>query len=345
MEQLKSGGVNEMITGKKTLLKLGIIGTGNHSRSNLLPCLPYLPVKTDSACAAHIENAQFYGSKYGAHHFFTEYQDMLSQRDLDLVICSISKTEHPNVIQNALEKNISVFTEKPAAKNSETLKKLMELDSNKKTVVGFQKRFVPNYQMLKASILDKKYGDLNYLHLEFGVGAFSGGLEEFLLEIGIHFIDLLRFFVPNLKIVNVKKIDKNNGKINVQTIFENDKGLMGSMLLSSNFDWSNCHERVFANFDKMNIEIKNLVDMNMTDNSKTLLSIPLEKVTKRRINKSTWTPNYISGTMDNSSLYQSGFLPELEYFTHTALGKNKNSFSNLENAYKTHLLLEEILNV
>ena len=342
MNQYREGGLSGMITGKREFLKLAVIGTGNHCRNNLLPNLPFLPVKVVSVCSAHIKNAEFYGKKYGAENYYDDYVKMMEKEEIDLMICSINAEEHPKVINQLTNKQIPLFVEKPPAKTLKELEKLQGNKQNNKVMVGFQKRFVPNYQFIKEAIISKKYGHLNYLHLEFGVGVFSSNMEEFLLEIGIHFVDLLRFFVPDVKISEVKKTKAENGRMNISVSFSSKQDVIGHLLLSSNFDWSNCHERVFANFEKTNVVVENLVDLKISSNSKTVMKIPLEKVTRKKIFKKQWYPNYISGISENSSLAQTGFLYELDYFVNSVAKKGVNEISNINNAYETYLLLEEI---
>lgn len=343
LNQYENGGLSEVITGKKKMLKLGIIGAGRHSRANLLPNIPFLPVEVISVCAAHKENAEYYGKKYGAQSFYNNYDQMLDEQDLDLILCSVNRQTHSKIIAAALNRKVPIFVEKPVAENSAEIKDLLKLDSNHQVMVGFQKRFAPNYQKIKEIIDKKTHGNLHSLHLEFGVGAYAEGLESFLLEVGIHLIDLIRFFLPGAKIENVLSNEIKKGQLNCNIAFSDKNNIIGTLHLSSNFDWSNCHERVMANFEKENIIVSNLVDFSSKANSKSILSIPLEKVSKKRIVKENWHPNYVSGDMENSSQHQSGFLSELKHFCKWVSGEEKNSISNLENSYQTHQLIEKIL--
>jgi predicted dehydrogenase len=345
MTQYTEGGIKEVITGTRKIFKAAIIGTGAHSRNNILNNIQFLPLEVTAVCAAHKENASFYGKKFGASAFYDDYNKMLEKEKPDLILCCINAEEHTKVIKLALEKNIPLFTEKPAAKSSEDLKKIIDHKNKKKIMVGFQKRFVPNYQFIKKTIEDKKVGPVHYLQMELGVGAYPADLNEFLLEIGIHFVDLLRYFIPDVQFSEIKKIDAGNGKMNVSVSFNNNRKVIGNLLLSSNFNWENCHERIFINFDQLNIEVENLVDLTITPNSKTFLNIPIDKVIKKTRYKNRWYPNYISGTPENSSPAQSGFLPELQYFIDAVIKKGKNEISNLDNAYRTHLMLEKIIHV
>jgi myo-inositol 2-dehydrogenase/D-chiro-inositol 1-dehydrogenase len=343
LSQYESGGIREVITGQKRLLKLGIIGTGRHCRANLLPNLPFLAVQISSVCAAHKENAEFYGKKYGAESFYDDVDQMISEQRLDLIIASVNASTHSQFIKSALNKNIPIFVEKPVAGSTDEIKNLITLDKDIRVMVGFQKRFAPNYRLLKNAIEKKTFGALHSLHLEFGVGAIGDTIENFLLEVGIHFIDLLRYFTTDLQIESVLIKEIKKGQINCNIAFSAANDVIGNLHLSSNFDWSNCHERVMANFEKENITVNNLVDISSRENSKSILSIPLEKVTKKRILRKIWHPNYVSGDMENSSHFQAGFLGELKHFCNWVSGEEKNTISNLQNALATHQLLESIL--
>ncbi len=343
LAQYQSGGMREILSGKQKAVRLGIIGTGRHARTNLFPVLPFLPVRIKAVCAAHKENAELYGAKYGAEAFYESSDEMLANETLDAIICCVNAEVHAAFLAKALSQDIPVFCEKPAAPSTADLKNLCDSDPENLVQVGFQKRFVPNYQLLKQVIADKTYGNLNNLQMEFGVGAYTGSIKAFMLEVGIHFIDLLRYLVPAVDIKFVLKQAHKTGKYNYLIGFGGDHEVIGTLLLSSNFDWQNGHERVLANFEKTNVVIENLVNISKTANSRTLLSIPLEKVTKKRILHQTWHPNYISGEIQNSSLRHAGFLPELAHFADWVLGRTRNNISNLENALKTHSLMDIIL--
>ena len=342
LNQYENGGLKEVVTGKKNTLRLGVIGTGRHCRANLLPNLPFLPVELVSVCSAHMENAEYYGNKYGAHSFYNDYNEMFSNEKLDLIMCSVDGQLHPTVIRSTLDKKIPVFVEKPVANTLEDIRNLLKLDKNNQVMVGFQKRFSPNYRAIKNAIDKKTYGELHSLHLEFGVGTFGEEFEQFLVEVGIHFIDLIKYFTPDARINYVQINEQKKGQINCNIDFSTPDNVIGSLYLSSNFDWSNCHERVLVNFEKENITINNLVDFSRKANSKSVFTIPLEKVTKKIIMKENWHPNYVSGDLENSSLQQAGFLPELRHFCHWVMGQEKNSISNLHNAFQTHQLIDHI---
>jgi myo-inositol 2-dehydrogenase/D-chiro-inositol 1-dehydrogenase len=343
LSQYENGGIKEVITGKKESLRLGLIGTGRHCRANLLPNLQFLPVDLVSVCAAHKENAEHYGKKYGARFFYDDMEKMISEQELDLIIASVNVQKHPDILSITLEKNLPTFVEKPVASSTETINQLIQNNLKNNVMVGFQKRFAPNYRIIRDAIKDKTFGKLHTLSLEFGVGTTGDSVENFLLEVGIHFIDLLRYFAPQVRIESVLIKEIKKGQINCNIAFSADNDVIGNLLLSSNFDWSNCHERVLATFEKETIQVTNLVDYSSKSNSKSILSIPLEKISKKRIVQEKWHPNYVSGDVENSSHYQAGFLGELKHFCQWVNGEEKNTVSNMQNAYNTHQLIENII--
>ena len=290
-----------------------------------------------------LENMRNYGLHISRNVGDASLVLMLDEQELDLIIASVNADTHPQLIASAINKNVPIFVEKPVASSIDQIEKLIKLDKDKMVMVGFQKRFAPNYRLIKEAIDKKNYGDLHALHLEFGVGSLSEGTEFFLLEVGIHFIDLLRYFTSGIQIESVLIKEIKKGQLNCNIAFSAKDNVIGNLYLSSNFDWSNCHERVLASFEKENILVDNLVDYSSRSNSKSFLSIPLEKISKKRMVKEIWHPNYITGDVVNSSHYQAGFLPELQHFCRWVSREEKNSISNLENAHETHRLMESII--
>ena len=109
LNQYENGGLKEVISGKINILKLGVIGTGRHCRSNILPNLPFLPVQLISVCSAHLENAEYYGKKYGAQSFYDSYDKMIEEEKLDLIIGSVNAKEHPQMVISAVNQDIPIL--------------------------------------------------------------------------------------------------------------------------------------------------------------------------------------------------------------------------------------------
>lgn len=345
LDLYKAGGIKGVLKGEAPVVKIGIIGTGRHSRDNLLPCLPHLPVKVVSACAKHRENAELYGSAYGATEYYDNYEEMFDQSDIDAVICCVNGDVHSGVIESALDRNLPLFVEKPAALNAELLETLVAKNSKNIISVGFQKRFAPVYASLKKFIDNEEYGKLHLLQMEFGVGAVSDR-SDFIQDVGIHFIDLLRFLLPDVNLRDIKGKTVSNKKNDLLVTFESGDGsVIGTLMLSSNFHWNLSHERVFANFDESNVVAENLTELKISATSKTFLGLPTEKLFNVSTYENRTRPNFTPGTPTNSSLEISGFLPELRYFIDCVITGKKQNISDLKNAMETQQLVERIINV
>ena len=223
LDLYKAGGIKSVLKGEAPTVKIGIIGTGRHSRNNLLPCLPHLPVRVISACAKHRENAELCGSAYGAAQFYDNNAETVDKSEIDAAVCSVSAEGHPGVIERALEHGVPLFVEKPAATNTASLETLIGNNHKNNVTVGFQKRFVPVYTELKKFIDNGEYGKLHLLQMEFGVGAVSNG-ADFVQDVGIHFLDLLRFFLPNVDLKNSKEKTITTKKTDLMLTLESDIG-------------------------------------------------------------------------------------------------------------------------
>ena len=225
------------------------------------------------------------------------------------------------------------------------LETLISKNYKNNVTVGFQKRFVPLYTELKKFIDKGEYGKLHLLQMEFGVGAVSNG-TDFVQDVGIHFLDLLRFFLPDVDLKHIKEKTITNKKSDVLVTFESgDGGVIGTLMLSSNFHWNMSHERVIANFDESNVVAENLTELKISATSKTFLSQPTEKLFGATTYESRTRPNFTPGVLTNSSLVISGFLPELRYFIECVKTGCEHEVSSLQNAMETQQLVERIIDV
>ena len=345
MSTTEKGGMKAVTGQTPDLPKLAVVGTGRHGRSNLWPALAALPVSIPAVCSAHLDNARHWGSRLGATVFYDDFRAMLDAEALNGIVASVGPALHADLIAACLDRNLPCFVEKPAGPSAESVQLLAEHANASRVMVGFQKRHAPSYVLIHEAIQKKRWGKLESLHLEFGVGAFGKTVQDFLLEVGIHFADLVRFFAPDLKLVSVRRSAYNNGRGQVLAQFETPSGVLGHLTLSSAMDWSNGHERVLAQFERATVTVENLVDVTLTPHARTVAGVPLDKVFRHRRYREAWRPNYVTGVTGEGSLAQSGFLPELAAFVHTVIGEKKADVSSLANAAATHRLIEELARV
>jgi predicted dehydrogenase/threonine dehydrogenase-like Zn-dependent dehydrogenase len=137
-------------------LGIGCIGVGNYAASMLLPHL-----KSDQKVSlVEVANATALSSKNAADKFgfargSTDAKAIIKAEDIDAVIIATRHATHAQLTIEALAEGKAVFVEKPLAiKTSElsTLEALMARMESPQLHVGFNRRFAPIMQALKAAL-------------------------------------------------------------------------------------------------------------------------------------------------------------------------------------------------
>lgn len=139
---------------------IAVIGAGNFVSSTLLPAIK----KNKSGLvkyivSAHGLNAGILAKKYAITNAASDFDEVLKDDDVSLVIIATRHNMHARQTVNALRAGKSVFVEKPLALNNEELKKIVaaydeNIKNNKKTSisVGFNRRFSPYAVKMKSAL-------------------------------------------------------------------------------------------------------------------------------------------------------------------------------------------------
>ncbi len=133
---------------------IGLIGAGNFTKMTLLPAL-----KGTNAFIKHIVssggvNGTALAKKHTIAQSTTDYDLVLEDKDVDLVMITTRHNLHANMVIKALEKGKHVFVEKPLALNNEELEAIEESykKSNGTLMIGFNRRFSPHIQKIKKLV-------------------------------------------------------------------------------------------------------------------------------------------------------------------------------------------------
>ena len=133
---------------------IGIIGAGNFTKMTMLPAL-----KENNAYIKHIVssggvNGTALAQKYNISQSTTDYDLVLDDKEVDLVMITTRHNLHADMVIKALEKDKHVFVEKPLALNYEELKAIEESYSknNGTLMVGFNRRFSQHVQKIKSLV-------------------------------------------------------------------------------------------------------------------------------------------------------------------------------------------------
>ncbi len=196
----------------------GVIGAGAIAEIVHLPTYKTMPhTKLIAVCDADEKRAKVMAEKFGAEIWFTDYTKILERGDIDAVsICTPNflHREHAVAAANAGK---HVLLEKPMAP---TLKECDEIISacrkaRVKLMIGVNSRFEPVNQRVKKLIDEGVIGkifQIRYHAAYAGPYDFWPAVSEWffdaskvgggcLMDAGVHFIDLLRWFLGDISSV------------------------------------------------------------------------------------------------------------------------------------------------
>jgi myo-inositol 2-dehydrogenase/D-chiro-inositol 1-dehydrogenase len=303
---------------KQKLLKVAFIGCGNHAKVNLYPCLQYVPIELVAICAKHMENAEKSAKLFGAQKAYDNYMEMFDKEKIDAVFIAVGPEKHFEMCSNALRKGLHVFVEKPATQNLEQAKELQNISekSNRNIMVAFMKRFAPTYQKAREIINSRQFSPLTAINTKFCVGPYSSE-ERFLIDVGIHHLDLIRFFGGEIENINVQKQSfekKGIFSFAISTKFAN--GAIGSIFLSSGQLWDNHNERVeLSGNNGQFILVDNVVFFRHYRNK----NIQSSNNFQAHENNTFWEPNFTVPSESNQTLFLNGFASEINHFVESIL--------------------------
>ena len=132
-----------------------LVGAGNLARWVHLPNVTRIPeVHLRAVCSRSGARGKNYALRFGADYCCSDYQQVLSDPDVGVVLIVSRNQEHAAQALDALRAGKHVFVEKPMALTEEECRDLylMTLASGKQLTVGFNRRFAPVYAAVKDQL-------------------------------------------------------------------------------------------------------------------------------------------------------------------------------------------------
>ncbi|MFN0730063.1 bi-domain-containing oxidoreductase [Polaribacter gochangensis] len=129
--------------GKKGVI--GIIGAGNFTSSTMMPNLKKVSADVKYIASSGGLSSTIMAKKYGIARSTTNYQEMLEDENVDLVLITTQHNSHARMVIEAANAGKSVFVEKPLAISEKELSEVIESyeKNNVNISVGFNRRFAP----------------------------------------------------------------------------------------------------------------------------------------------------------------------------------------------------------
>jgi predicted dehydrogenase/threonine dehydrogenase-like Zn-dependent dehydrogenase len=186
---------------QKNIINVALIGAGGFATGMHLPNIAKLSnkYKLHAVMNRTGHKAKSVAEQYKANYATTNYEDILKDKDVDLVLISTRHDSHAELSLKALQAGKNVFVEKPLATNQEDLDKIKafyESDTPNKPVLftGFNRRFSKYITEIKKHT-DKR---INPMMIRYRMNAGYIPLDHWVHEDGgrmvgeaCHIIDLM----------------------------------------------------------------------------------------------------------------------------------------------------------
>ena len=182
-------------------LKLGVIGTGRIGKVHISTLVQNVPQAEVVAIADINQNsANEIAKALGITNVYSNYKDVINHPDVEaVVICSPTDT-HAQYIIEVAKAGKHIFCEKPVDLSLEVIQGALEAvkKAGVKLMVGFNRRFDPNFLKIKQLVEEGKIGDPHILKITSRdpapppaeYSAVSGGM---FMDMTIHDFDMARY--------------------------------------------------------------------------------------------------------------------------------------------------------
>lgn len=186
-------------------LRVALAGAGNLARWAHLPNLKKVPGVTLHAVYSGAGfRAKSYGVRFGAAYCCSDYEVILKDPEVDVVLITSRNQHHAAQAAAALAAGKHVFVEKPMALTEEECRSLWRAveDSGKQLTVGFNRRFAPFYVAQKRClarragpvVINCRVNSPGMSGSYWGADPASGGA---ILGEACHFVDLMYWLLES----------------------------------------------------------------------------------------------------------------------------------------------------
>lgn len=135
---------------------IGIVGAGNFTKMTMLPALKSTKANIKHIVSSGGVNGTALAKKYNIYQSTSDYDIVLNDKDVDLIIITTRHNLHADMVIKALNIGKHVFVEKPLAINIKELSAIQEAynSSEGTLMIGFNRRFSPHIRKIKSLVGD-----------------------------------------------------------------------------------------------------------------------------------------------------------------------------------------------
>jgi len=189
---------------------IGIIGCGLIGKKRADSIKKFSNSKIKKVSDIDIKKAEKLASEFDCD-YTDDWKDVIDDKDINIIIVATTNDSLAQITIAAIKNNKNVLVEKPAGRNPNEIKKIINeyeqrKDKNVRIKVGFNHRFHPSFEKAKEIIKNEDIGEIMFIRARYGHGARLGYDKEWraykdkagggeMLDQGSHLIDLARYFI------------------------------------------------------------------------------------------------------------------------------------------------------
>lgn len=192
---------------EKKQLRWAVLGTG--VIANQMACALQTMGRTLNAVGNRThEKAVVFAEKYGVKKIYSDYQEMFTDPDIDVIYLTTPHNTHMPFLEQALSHGKHVLCEKSITLNTDELERAVRLAEKNSVVLAEAMTIyhMPLYRALRERITSGELGRVNLIQLNFGSFKDYDMSNRFfnrnlaggaMLDIGVYALSLARMFLES----------------------------------------------------------------------------------------------------------------------------------------------------
>ncbi|MDE5840601.1 MAG: Gfo/Idh/MocA family oxidoreductase, partial [Muribaculaceae bacterium] len=277
------------------------VGAGSHALQNLYPAIQYLGIGLKYICCRHSSRMPLIERRFGVTAT-TSIDTILNDDKIKGVFVCTSPDSHYDICSQLIKSGKQVFVEKPPCLNSEELEALIADDTDRRIMVGMQKRYSPLVRSLKKKIASDTPS--NYT-IVYHTGSYPEGNP--VTDLFIHPVDLAIFLFGPADLKGCQIVERK-GSCTVQMLLSHSS-INGSLELSTDYSWISPEETLRINAGKGEYLLFNMEKLCFRKHHMKIAGIPLEKTGLFTASEEIISMrDSFSPVVTNNQLYSQGFL-------------------------------------
>ena len=211
------------------------------------------------------EKAVKFGKKYGIGKVYTDYNEMFTDPEVDVIYITTPHNTHIRFMKKAIENGKHILVEKSITLNSGELDEALEMAKEKGVIVAEAMTIfhMPVYKKLREILDSGKLGKVNLITMNFGSFKEYNMENRFfnrnlaggaMLDIGVYALSIARLFLGSAptEVVSLANLASTGVDQTSGFVTRNAEGQLGVFSLSLH---SKQPKRSVISFDKCYIEV------------------------------------------------------------------------------------------